>query len=115
MNVLEIFEPALCCATGVCGPEPDQQLIELQNTINLLVKAEVQVKRYAINQVPMAFVKNETVKAFVKANGPGKLPLTLLDGELILAGSYPTIEMLKDKIPVLKDVKPENRILGQFS
>ena len=115
MSILEIFEPALCCATGVCGPEPDQQLIELQNTINLLAKAEVQVKRFAINQVPMAFVKNETVKAFIKANGPGELPLTLLDGELILAGSYPAIEMLITKIPALQEVKPENRILGQFS
>lgn len=113
--MLEIFEPALCCATGVCGPEPDQQLIELQNTVNLLVQAGIKVNRYAINQAPMAFVKNETVKAFIKANGPGKLPLTLLDGELILAGEYPAIEALKAQIPALAEVKPEKRILGQFS
>lgn len=115
MRTLEIFEPALCCATGVCGPEPDRQLIELQNTINLLAKAGIEVKRYAINQAPMAFVRNETVKAFIRANGPGKLPLTLLDGELIQAGEYPAIDTLKARMPELKDVKPENKILGQFS
>ena len=41
---IEIFEPSLCCPTGVCGPEPDKSLIELQNTINILSKAMVEVK-----------------------------------------------------------------------
>lgn len=24
---IEIFEPALCCSTGVCGPEVDESLV----------------------------------------------------------------------------------------
>jgi hypothetical protein len=63
----------------------------------------------------MEFVKNEAVKTFVKANGPGKLPLTLLDGEIILTETYPTVEWLKEKIPSLKDVQQGSKILGQFS
>ncbi len=112
---IELFEPALCCATGVCGPEPDQELIELQNSINFLEKAGIELKRFAINQVPMEFVKNEVVKSFIKSNGPSKLPLTLLDGEIIKSENYPTIEFLKEKIPALKNIKQEGRILGQFS
>ena len=27
---LEIFEPSMCCSTGVCGPSPDDELIKLQ-------------------------------------------------------------------------------------
>jgi hypothetical protein len=87
----------------------------LQNTINFLAKAGVEVKRFAINQAPMEFVKNEAVKTFVKANGPGKLPLTLLDGEIVLTETYPTVEWLKEKIPGLKDVQQGSKILGQFS
>jgi hypothetical protein len=112
---LEIYEPALCCSTGVCGPEPDKQLIALQNNINLLKKAGVEVQRYAINQAPLAFTKNEKVKVFIKENGPGKLPLSLLDGEILAAGEYPSLDLLKEKIPALQQLKTESRILGQFS
>jgi hypothetical protein len=112
---IEFFEPALCCSSGVCGPEPDAKLIDLQNTINFLTKAGIEVKRFAINQAPMEFVKNEAVKAFIKENGPDKLPLTLLDGEIVLTETYPTIEWLKEKTPSLKDVQQGSKILGQFS
>ncbi len=70
--ILEIFEPSLCCASGVCGPEPDKTLIDLQNTIQVLSKAGIEVKRYAINQVPLAFTNNPVVKQFITTEGPGK-------------------------------------------
>lgn len=112
---LEIYEPALCCSTGVCGPEPDKKLIEFQNTLNLLKKAGVEVQRFAINQSPLAFTKNETVKAWIRANGPGKLPLSLLDGAILKAEDYPSLELLKENIPALNEVKDDSKILGQFS
>ena len=65
VKTVEIYEPSLCCSTGVCGPEPDNSLINLQNTINSLKKAGVVVKRFAINQAPQAFTtnhKNELVR-----------------------------------------------------
>ncbi len=112
---LEIFEPSLCCESGVCGPEPDKVLIELQNTIQLLKKAGVETKRYAINQAPIMFVQNAVVKEFVKANGPGKLPIVLLDNQIIKTGGYPTIDELKMLIPELNRIEPDTRILGVFS
>lgn len=112
---LEIFEPSLCCESGVCGPEPDKALIELQNTIQLLKKAGVETKRYAINQVPIMFVQNAVVREFVKANGPEKLPLTLLDNQIIKSSDYPTIDELKMLIPELNRIEPDTRILGVFS
>ncbi len=112
---LEIFEPSLCCESGVCGPEPDKVLIELQNTIQLLKKAGVETKRYAINQAPIMFVQNAVVKEFVKANGPGKLPIVLLDNQIIKTGDYPTIDELKMLIPELNRIEPDTRILGVFS
>jgi len=29
MAVIRVFEPALCCNTGVCGTDPDQALMDL--------------------------------------------------------------------------------------
>ena len=113
--ILEVFEPSLCCESGVCGPEPDRVLIELQNTIQLLNKAEVEVKRYAINQAPLVFIQNTVVRDFIKANGPNKLPLVLLDDKVIKSEGYPTIDELKVHIPSLNGIKPDTTILGIFS
>ena len=115
MKLLEIFEPSLCCESGLCGPEPDKKLIELQNTILLLKKAGVETKRYAINQAPLVFVQNTVVRDFIKANGPGKLPLSLLDNQVIKSGGYPAIDELKLLIPALNGIEPDTRILGAFS
>ena len=112
---LEIFEPSLCCASGVCGPEPDKALIDLQNTIQILSKAGIELNRYAINQVPLAFTRNSVVKEFITTVGPAKLPLTLLDGQIIKAGEYPSLDELTALIPELKSIKPEGKILGIFS
>ncbi|MCX6220953.1 MAG: arsenite efflux transporter metallochaperone ArsD [Bacteroidia bacterium] len=112
---LEIFEPSLCCESGLCGPEPDKVLVDLQNTIQLLKKAGVETKRYAINQAPVMFVQNAVVRDFIKANGPGRLPLALLDNQIIKSGGYPTIDELKTFIPALNGIEPDTRILGVFS
>jgi len=112
---LEIFEPSLCCESGLCGPEPDKVLIELQNTIQLLKKAGVETKRYAINQAPLVFVQTAVVRDFIKKNGADKLPLVLLDGQMIKSGGYPTLEELKTFIPALKGIEPDTKILGVFS
>ena len=113
--ILEIFDPSMCCESGVCGPEPDKELIDLQNTIQLLKKAGVETKRYAINQSPMAFVQNSVVSKFVRTKGPQHLPLVLLDGQIIKNGAYPELEELKKHIPELKNIEPDSRILGVFS
>ena len=113
--ILEIFEPALCCASGVCGPEPDKVLIELQNTMQILHKAGVNVNRYAINQVPLAFTRNPVVKQFIMTEGPGNLPIALLDGQIIKKCGYPSLDELIVYIPELKNIKPDGKILGIFS
>lgn len=112
---LEIFEPSLCCPSGVCGPEPDKELIELQNLLQLLAKAGIKVDRYAINQVPMEFAKNPVVKEFMRSGGTSKLPVTLLDGKIIKQEAYPGFEELTQYLPQLKDVKNDSKILGIFS
>ena len=96
---IEIFEPSLCCSSGVCGPEPDKDLIELQNVIQTLSKAGIEVTRYAINQVPLAFTENPVVKQFITTEGPGQLPITLLNDRIIKTGGYPSLIEFKLHIP----------------
>jgi hypothetical protein len=75
----------------------------------------VETKRYAINQAPLVFVQNTVVSNFIKANGPGKLPLVLLDSQIIKSGAYPTFNELTEHIPELKPINPGIQILGIFS
>jgi len=114
VKTIEIYEPALCCSTGVCGPEPDKTLIDLQNTLNLLKKAGFEVKRFAINQAPLAFTSNPVVKQFITTEGPAKLPITMFNGKIIIKESYPTVDELTKFLPELKDIKADGKILGIF-
>lgn len=114
VKTIEIYESALCCSTGVCGPEPNKSLIDLQNTINLLKKAGLEVKRFAINQAPLAFTSNPLVKEFITTEGPAKLPITLFNGKIIKQEDYPSIKDLQEYIPELTSVKPDSTILGIF-
>jgi hypothetical protein len=115
IKTIEIYEPALCCSTGVCGPEPDKTLIDLQNTINVLKKAGFEVKRFAINQTPLAFASNPVVKQFITTEGPAKLPITLFNGNILKKESYPTVDELTKFFPELKDIKADGKILGIFT
>ena len=73
MKTIQIFDPALCCSSGVCGQDVDQSLVSLFN----------------LAQQPMDFAHNATVKAFLERSGAEALPLVLVDGEVALAGRYP--------------------------
>lgn len=64
---------------------------------------------------PLAFTGNAVVKQFITTEGPGKLPITLLNGQIIRKGSYPTVDELAVHIPGIKSIKPDFKILGTFS
>ncbi|MGE8357436.1 MAG: arsenite efflux transporter metallochaperone ArsD [Microvirgula sp.] len=85
-----IYDPAMCCSTGVCGPEVDQTLVQVSADLDWLGKQPgIEVRRFNLAQQPMAFVDNATVKGFLERSGQEALPLILLDGEVVLAGRYP--------------------------
>ena len=69
--VFEIFDPALCCSTGVCGPNPDEKLIKARNLIDKL-KADfgeyIEIKRQTISQEPKKFLENPPVYLKIKLN-----------------------------------------------
>lgn len=88
MSKIQVFDPALCCSTGVCGTEVDQTLVDFSADVDWLKRAGGQIERFNLAQQPMAFVENATAKSYLERSGA--LPLILVDGEIVLAGRYPT-------------------------
>ena len=89
---IEIFDPPLCCPTGVCGPTIDPALLDAQEAI-LRVQSEfdgrVRVERYALGQQPGKFMQQPEVVARLKAQGVAVLPITLVDGRAVKEKAYP--------------------------
>lgn len=89
MTQIQVFDPALCCSTGVCGVEVDQALVDFSADVAWATAQGGQVERFNLAQAPMAFADNPVVKAFLARSGPEALPLILVDGQIALAGRYP--------------------------
>jgi Arsenical resistance operon protein ArsD len=89
MKKLQVFDPALCCSSGVCGAEVDQALVNFAADVDWARQNGVQIERFNLAQQPMAFAGNATVKGFLERSGQEALPLILLEGEVALAGRYP--------------------------
>lgn len=92
MKKMQIFEPALCCETGVCGASVDPELLRITTVINTLKQNGVVIDRFNLNSAPMEFVKNYTVNMFINQKGVEALPCVTVDGNIVLEGRYPTNE-----------------------
>jgi len=104
MRNIEIFEPAMCCSTGLCGVSVDPELLRISTVLNTLKEWGVEVKRYNLTNAPMQFVTNQTVSEFVKLYGADRLPVTVVDGKLAVSGRYPTNEEFTEWLALPKDV-----------
>ena len=89
MSKVEVFEPALCCATGVCGENVDQQLVIFSADLDFVVSRGGDISRYNMASEPQAFAENDTVRAFLHVAGSSGLPLVLVDGITAMTGRYP--------------------------
>ncbi len=91
---IEIYDPPMCCSTGVCGPSVDLELVRFAADIDWLKQQGVDVQRYNLTQQPAAFAGNPVVKDALAKEGNDCLPLTMADGVIVLKNRYPTREML---------------------
>lgn len=90
MPVIAVFEPALCCNTGVCGEDVDQNLVTFSADLAWLLDRGAAITRHNLANDPLAFAHNETVKSFLEIAGSAGLPLVLVDGVTVATGRYPT-------------------------
>jgi AhpD family alkylhydroperoxidase len=94
MARLEVFDPPMCCATGVCGPAVDPALAQFASDLERLKATGIEVARFNLSQAPAAFVENPAVAQVMRSNDDA-LPLLLLDGRIVAQGSYPDSEALE--------------------
>ncbi|MFA5263873.1 MAG: arsenite efflux transporter metallochaperone ArsD [Opitutaceae bacterium] len=94
MKIIQVYDPPMCCSTGVCGPDVDPRLVRFAADLKWLAEQEVTVERFNLTQTPMAFAENEVVRAALTANGEASLPLVLVDGKVVVSGDYPTRDEL---------------------
>jgi hypothetical protein len=94
MPTIRVFEPALCCNTGVCGPDVDQSLITFTADVDALQAQGVDVQRANLASEPGLFAENPAVVSFLHAAGSQGLPLTLVDDVTVLTGRHPSREEL---------------------
>ncbi|MGA9466346.1 MAG: arsenite efflux transporter metallochaperone ArsD [Exiguobacterium marinum] len=92
---LEVFEPAMCCPTGLCGPSIDPELTRIATVHYVLKQRGFDVVRYNLASEPNRFVENDTVQAEI-VNGLELLPLTLVNGEIMKRGAYLTNEEIAE-------------------
>src|SRR5690554_2057070 len=92
MKKMEIFEPAMCCPTGVCGPSVDPELLRLSTVLNNLKSNGVVVERHNLTNNPLIFVKNTEINSMLDKEGVEILPVTMVDGVVVKTKSYPSNE-----------------------
>lgn len=109
MKKMQIFEPAMCCSTGLCGVGVDPELLRISTVLNTLEKKGVLVERCNLSNSPQAFVMNKVVNDFVKAKGVDDLPITLLDGEIVITGRYPSNDEFVKLLDISEDFLGEQK------
>jgi len=101
---IQVFDPSMCCSSGVCGPSVDPELVRVAADLEWLTQQGVDVERFNLSQQPGAFASTPLVKEALARLGLGCLPLTLVDGVVRHQGSYPTREMLATYVGL--DLRP---------
>lgn len=89
MTTIHVFDPALCCESGVCGVDAEQALVTFSADLSWARQHGAQIERFNLAQQPLVFAENPIVRKFLERSGQDALPLILVDGEVALAGRYP--------------------------
>ena len=99
MKKLEVFDPAMCCSTGICGVEVDPVLAQFAADLKWVGEHGVEVVRHNLGQEPQAFAANPAVIKEMEA-GMDRLPVIVVDGHIVSTGMYPSRQQLAQKLGV---------------
>src|SRR3989339_2241527 len=97
---IQIFDPPMCCSTGVCGPSIDPELVRFAADADCLKGQGVDVERFNLSQQPAAFVNNPIVKELLEKEGNDCLPLIIVGGSVVSKGTYPSREILASYVGI---------------
>jgi hypothetical protein len=94
MTKIQIYDKAMCCSTGVCGPQVDPVLPKFAADLDWLRSQGHDVDRFNLAQNPAEFAKNTTVQKMLVDEGVECLPLVLVDDRVVSRSEYPSRDNL---------------------
>jgi len=89
---MSIYEPAMCCETGICGVSVDSELLRISTVMGKLQKNGITAARFNLNSAPQAFISNAKINKLINGEGAQALPATVIDGKIVKTKAYPTNE-----------------------
>ncbi len=95
MKTIQVYDPPMCCSSGVCGPTVDPKLVAFKAALKELTALGISVSRFNPSQDQSAFAANTLVTKTVEAEGMACLPLIVVDGAIVSRGTYPDLAQLK--------------------
>lgn len=105
MKQIDIYDPPMCCPTGICGPAVDPVLVELAAMLARLGREGVKVRRFNLAQQPAAFSGEPAVRNVLEESGVDGLPVVMVDGEIVVKGRYPSGTEMSDWLAMVKGKK----------
>jgi len=99
MTELTLYEEAMCCSTGVCGPDPDDELVEVSAALDQLEdEFDVNVSRANMQHNIEQFLETQQIADLVEEHGPSILPITVVDDEIVSKEAYLSYDELASTI-----------------
>jgi|SRR5574344_392020 hypothetical protein len=103
MKTLRIYDPALCCPTGLCGVNIDPELMRIAVVIETLKRKGIVIERYNLRDHPQVYVSTKVVNDFLMKEGAEKLPVTTVDGEISVIDAYPSNQQIAEWVGISED------------
>ncbi len=89
-GTVRVFDPAMCCETGVCGPAVDTSLLDAARDLRWLAAQGVDVVRHNLGTDAGAFVAFAPARTLLQEGGVEALPATWVNGALLVTGRHAT-------------------------
>ena len=90
MTTITVYDPAMCCSTGICGTDIDQKLVDLAADLDWLKTQGVQVRRFGLSREPAEFAANDTIRQIMQDSEGDDLPVFMINGALKAKAHYPS-------------------------
>lgn len=101
-KTIRIFDPTLCCPTGLCGVDINPELMRIAIVIDTLKKKGIIIERFNLRDHPQVYVSNKAVNEYLMTE-PDVLPITMLGDQVVLRRMYPTNQQLAEWLDIAED------------
>lgn len=102
-KTVKIYDPALCCPTGLCGVNIDPELMRIAVVIECLKKKGIIVERFNLRDNPQVYVDNKVINEYLMKESAEVLPITTVNGEVVLTKQYPSNKQIAEWLEVSED------------